>query len=134
MAEGMSYPPGPLLGTTCVLWKLVGANMNSTADQPFARTFGFNAFTINSIIVNNASTSLTLAVGGIYGAVAKGAPLLAPATQIYSALTGPTKVLNTTATALSGDMQTLSSIFLSLTTGQGATATADYYVVGIAWT
>lgn len=134
MDQGMAFPPGaPSFGTSTALWRLSAASMNTTADQAFSKTFGFANFTIDRVIVTNASSSLTLAVGGIYGAASKGAPILVAAAQVYSALTSGTKILNPTLTAAAGDMLTLSNIYLSLTTGQGSAATADFTIIGIAW-
>lgn len=112
-----------------LLWSLIGANMNSTADQAFTKAFTFSTFHIDRIRVTNASASLTLAAGGIYGGAGKTVPLVAAA-QIYSALTGGTLGLDLTALPLMMGDQALSSVFLALTLAQGGAATADFRIYG----
>jgi predicted solute-binding protein len=78
------------------------------------------------IYVTNASTSLTLAAGGIYTATSKGGTAIVAAGQVYSALTSSSKTLQTTIAVT--DTRTESTLYLSLTTAQGSAATADVYV------
>ena len=127
--SGFSAGGAPQLGTNRLLWSLIGANMNTTADQAFAKAFGFSTFQIERIRVVNASTSLTLAAGGIYGGAGKTVTLVA-AGQLYSGLTGGTLGLDLTALPLILGNQSLAALYLSLTLGQGAPATADFYVYG----
>ncbi len=128
----LSVPYSPLQ-TTRALWSLTGANMNSTADQTLVKLFPFTNFTVDKIVVTNASTSLTTAAGGIYTATAKGGSALVSAAQSYAALTGSTKVLNATLQAAASDLLSAANLYLSLTTGQGGAATADIYVMGVGW-
>ncbi len=117
------FPARALLGV------LKGANFNSTADQAIAVT-GATKYVITAIRVTNASTSLTLAIGGFYAAASKTTALVAN-TQVFSALTASTKYVDTTLGALIGtDVRTETTLYLSLTTGQGGAATADVYVFG----
>ena len=119
--------------TVKILAKLISANMNTTADQAFTMTSGVTRGIISAIIATNASTSLTLAVGGIYNDTGKPAGgILVAATQIFSALTTSTKYVGATlATLTTTDVITSSTpIQLSLTTGQGTAATADIYIIG----
>jgi hypothetical protein len=105
--------------------------MNSTSDQSFL-PFGGGAppsYVITHIRAVNASISLTLAVGGIYTAASKGGNALVAAGQVYSALTGSTIGLDLTLAAVGAGLQSAIPI-LSLTTAQGATATADLYIFG----
>jgi len=117
-----------------VIGKLLSANFNITTDQAIPITAQADLFTIQYIVVRNASISLTTAAGGIYTAASKGGSAVVAAGQVYSALTGPTlfKDLTLAGTALTTvfDAATQSSLYLSLTTGQGAAATADVYVYG----
>jgi hypothetical protein len=134
----MSVPPIPpsvpvtQIGKSGVLFTLLGANMNSTADQALSKAYAFSAFVIDKIIVTNASTSITTAVGGFYGAASKGAPILVSAAQTYAALTASDIILNPTLQAVAQRRMTGSSVFFSLTTAQGVSATADIYVMGTA--
>lgn len=111
-----------------LLGKLSSANMNSTADQ--AITINSSKYIIRRIVCNNASTSLTTAVGGLYVAASKTNALVAN-TQVYSALTAASKTVDMTPTALAlSDLRTETTLYLSLTTGQGGAATADIYIFG----
>jgi len=115
---------GPVL-----LGKRLGTNFNSTADQAIA--IGSSKYIIRRVIVNNASVSLTTAVGGLYTAVSKGGTVVVPAAQGYTFLTSATQtmdaVLNNTVTDTT---LTALTLYISLTTAQGAAAIADVYVMG----
>lgn len=118
-------------GVQQVLFRLIGANMNVTTDQaliPYLWTPGQN-YLIERIRVVNASVSLTTAAGGVYTAASKGGNAIVAAAQAYSTLTGPTIGLDLTVAAVGNGLQTAIPI-LSLTTAQGAAATADVYVFG----
>jgi len=122
-------------GVDMCLFKLIGANMNVTTDQPLVPLFGLGAtpltFVISRILVTNASASLTTAAGGVYNAVSKpGGGILVAAAQAYSALTGATLGLELTRTALALGQQSTVPVF-SLTTAQGSAATADIYLFGM---
>jgi hypothetical protein len=124
----------PFLGQQHTGFRLLGADMNSTADQQFVKVGKFTVFRINSVFVTNASTSLTTAVGGLYPAAAKGGTALVANSQVYSALTAAT-VLMTATIAGAGSTTRFTNMdwFLSLTTPQGAAATADLYISIIAF-
>ena len=126
------WVPQQAPGVEQVLFKLVGANMNVTTDQSFT-PIGNQApisYVITRIRTVNASTSLTTAAGGIYTAASKGGNALVAAGQAYSTLTGATIGLDLTVAAVGAGLQTVTPI-LSLTTGQGAAATADMYIFGM---
>lgn len=124
-----SYSPFNPTGHTRLLGKLLSANMNSTADQ--AIPINSTSYRVTKVVVRNVSTSLTLAVGGIYSATSKGGSAIVAATQVYSGLTGATKALDLTiATVGNTDMRTEANLYLSLTTAQGGSATADIFVYG----
>lgn len=102
-------------------------DFNSTADQALA---GFPArYIIRQITAHDASVNMTTAAGGIYPAPAKGGTKIVAAAQVYTALTTANKFVNLTLDATAGgpttDVQTASTLYLSLTTAQGAPATAD---------
>lgn len=114
-----------------LLGSLIGADFNSTADQAITIASGITKYVIRRIVVVNASLNLTTAVGGLYGAAAKSAPNIVANTQVYTALTAAAKFVDLTLTALCGtDIFTQGTIYLSLTTPQGAAATADVFVFG----
>jgi hypothetical protein len=126
----VTFPPAGI-GTEQLLFKLLTANMNSTADQALTRQFQFTNFLITSIRVNNASISLTTAAGGFYTAASKGGVTAVAAAQTYAALTGATLGMEAAIAAAGMATLTTGALFLSLTTAQGSAATADIYVRGV---
>lgn len=113
---------------------LKAANFNVTTDQAIPIVVPSVLFMVDSISVNNASVSLTTAQGGFYTAASKGGTTLVASTQAYSTLTAAavdsagsamTVTLGTGATTSALDVST---IYFSLTTAQGAAATADIRV------
>jgi hypothetical protein len=102
--------------------------MNITTDQPI--TINSANYIIRNIVATNASTSLTLAVGGIYAGASKATAVVAN-TQVYSTLTAASKTVDLTLNALGlSDRRTEGTLYLSLTTGQGGAATCDIYIFG----
>jgi len=120
-----------VLGISQLLFSKVGANFNSAADQVLDKTWAFGDYYIEEIRVANASISLTTAAGGIYDTAAKGGNAIVAAGQAYAALDAGTKGLVLTLTAFALDRKTLANLYLSLTTPQGAAATADVLVFGV---
>lgn len=123
--------PQQMPGVEQCLFKLTSANMNVTTDQTF-QIMGNSSpisYVISRIRVVNASLSLTTAAGGIYTAASKGGNAIVAAAQAYSTLTGATIGLDLTVAAVGNGLQTVTPI-LSLTTAQGAAATADFYLFG----
>ena len=112
-----------------LLGELIGANMNSTGDQQIVIFSAPAKYIIRRIVATNASLSLTTAVGGIYTAVSKGGTAVVANSQAYSTLSASTKFLDLTL-ASNTDYRTATSLYLSLTTPQGAAATADIFVYG----
>lgn len=117
---------------------LKGANMNITTDQaiplslPPVSAGGSGRYYVQQIMVANPSISLTTAAGGIYTAVSKGGVAVVAAGQAYSALTqGLVNVAGSLlllTIALPTAFFTAPILYFSLTTAQGAAATADIYV------
>lgn len=117
-----------------LIGRLIGANMNSTADQAFALTnwASLNPVRFTKITAKNASVSLTTAAGGIYTAASKGGTAIVANTQAYSALTASSLALDltiATTPAATVFAKGTAPIF-SLTTPQGAAASADLYLFG----
>lgn len=123
-------------GAAVVLGTKTGANMNSTSDQAIAlddvdlvENPEFAIFQITQIEASNPSTSLDTAVGGVYPAASKGGTAIVANTQVYSSLVNPEDTLDLT---LAADANAVwGNVYLSLTTPQGATATADFSVSGV---
>ena len=109
-----------------VIGRLLNANMNSSSDQTI--TLHPGQWKIEQVMVTKPSTSLTTAAGGVYTATAKGGTAVVAAGQVYSGLTTTTDVVSATIAAT----PTISNntLYLSLTTPQGAAATADVFVFG----
>jgi hypothetical protein len=119
----MAYQPNAYR----LLGKLIGANMNTTSDQTIS--IGASKYFVDKVIVTNASTSLTLAVGGLYTAASKGGTQVIGNTQVFSGLTASTKIVLLTS-LITGDVLTAGQLYLSLTTAQGGVATADIFLFG----
>lgn len=120
-------------GVDLCLFKLISANMNSTSDQTFTylgSQLAGRRFLIERIVCLNASTSLTTAAGGIYDTASKGGNALVAAGQAYSTLTGSTLALDLTLAAVGKAIVSGVAPILSLTTGQGSAATADFLIFG----
>lgn len=125
-------PSGLTAPVDALLWSLIGANMNTTADQALTKAFSFTNHIIDRILITNASLSLSLAVGGFYTAASKGGVAIVANTQVFSGLSTATKTL--AATIADTDLRTTTVMYLSLTTAQGSAATADIRVMGWALT
>ncbi|MEJ0047037.1 MAG: hypothetical protein WDN04_13680 [Rhodospirillales bacterium] len=110
--------------------RLIGANMNSTADQPLTMLLPASAiFRVTRITITNASISLTTAAGGFYPAASKGGTPTVANSQVYTALSAAAKALDATL-ADQSKLAAATQLYLSLTTAQGAAATADIYAFG----
>lgn len=139
LGDGVLGDGGPGNGQY-ILASLRGANFNTTNDQPIVIPQRIIAFRLQTIIVTNATVSLTTAVGGFYPAASKGGTPIIAASQVYSGLTTQDSLIQPTLAAFGsgtrfsartlGQIVGLSAIWLSLTTGQGVAATADVYLAG----
>jgi hypothetical protein len=133
----------PLLNAGCdfvgvqglTLIGTLAANMNVTTDQKVTMYIAPGAYYIPSyMIVKDCSVSLTTAQGAVYDAASKGGNTLfgSGTTQAFTACTGAgtaQPISATTGGTKIVDAQTSPPI-LSLTTAQGATATANVYFYG----
>lgn len=136
VSDGVIGDAGSPLGITTVLGSLLGADFNSTLDQAITIDPNVVAFQLFRIYVTRASTSLTTAAGGFYPQVSKGGTAIVAASQTYSTATTAAVIVNTTfaGTAITTRFTRSNlpdwKIYLSLTTSQGAAASADVYIVG----
>ncbi len=110
-----------------ILFHIINADMNTTADQEFVKKFVFEEYIIDRIFTSDASISLTTAQGGIYTGAGKTGTAIVAATQAYSAMISTTDVLG--LTLAESDRRTETPI-LSLTVAQGAASTADFFLFG----
>ena len=128
MIRGVSVPvAGPVL-----LWRLLGANMQSTADQAFTKMFPGTAYLVSDIVAVRRSGGTTVAcAGGVCDAAAKGGNAIVAAGQSWLNLSAANKIVKATLAAIAGtDAFVAATAFLSLTTGSTAAATADLYIFG----
>ncbi len=126
----------PALEQQGIIGYLKSANMNSTADQaidilPGARG---QTYIIESVTVVNGSIALTTASGAIYTATAKGGSSVISTGAVFNSINPGTQDYQrlATTTATTNIKQTLATLYLSLTTPQGAAATADIIIWGYA--
>lgn len=117
---------------------LKSANMNVTTDQPIsvslppASAGGNGRYYVQQVLVANPSISLTTAAGGIYTGPNKTGVQVVAAAQAYAALTQGLVNVAGSLLVLTLNLPTAfftaPTLYLSLTTAQGAAATADFYV------
>lgn len=145
--SGVVQDGGPILASQKVLATFFSANFNlSSSDQALLLPYSITAFMLTGIVITNASISLTTAEGGFYTAANQGGSTIVAATQVYSTLTSANLLMSATLTAFASSARFSSAnlpttlgpynhnvleIFFNLSTGQGAPATADIYVIGI---
>ena len=123
-------PPAVDFNTFRVLYRLIGANMNSTADQPFEKLHNFSAYSLQFFRAMNASVNMTTAAGGVYTGAAKSGIVLVANTQVYTTLTTSAKGQALTVVAADATGRLTADPIFSLTTAQGSAATCDLYVIG----
>lgn len=113
---------------------LLGANFNATTDQAIPISFPSAYYMLDAIAVDNASVSLDTAAGGFYTAASKGGVAVVANSQVYSTLThadanaSGSAMLATIAAAGQNNQLNVRTLYFSLTTPQGAAATADIRV------
>lgn len=104
-----------------------GVNLNQVGDTVAQIVNNSGSYSVQSIIVANASVNLTTAQLAVY----TGAGATGTAVKSAYALTGnsaPAKVVVTAAT--STDIVSGTPLYIRCTTAQGAAATADVYIYG----
>lgn len=139
--DGVIQDGGVLPTSTQVLASSLSTNFNTTADQLIAIPRNVTAFQITGILITNASVSLTTARGGFYPAASKGGTPIVEATQAYTLLTGRDFLLYATLSSFGQNSRFSTNnlgvsgghmnVWFSLTTPQGANASADIYVIGM---
>jgi hypothetical protein len=118
------------LGVTRILWKLIGADMNSTADQPFTKVGVFTSYVTLNCRVTNSSAAASTAIGGIYTGASKTGISLISAGTGYTGITGASQGQGVGVSNGAGAGVLTDTPILSLTTPQGSAATVDYYILG----
>lgn len=112
------------------LWVLRSADMTLTSDQAFTKLFSGTVWVPAAVVAKWVSGAFSIAcAGGVYTSASKGGNAIIAAAQVYSALTGSlTSVMPALALTT---VQNSASLFLSLTTGNSAALTADFFVYGL---
>lgn len=113
-----------------VLFQLVGANMQSTADQPFQQMYNGTTYSVSYICARQRSGACSiLCLGGIYDGASKSGNAIVSAAQSWLTLASGVMV-NAGLAALTGTSVLQNTPILSLTTGSTAPCTADIYIYG----
>lgn len=126
---GPFYPPSQL-GVYTTIFRLIGADMNSTADQVFVPAFAFTQYSVRELNAVNGSVPIT-AVGGLYGAPGKTGVQIVSEDHSWELLSAPDKMDTPTLDPEANDTRSAPP-YLSLTTPQGSPATVDFYLMGVA--
>jgi hypothetical protein len=120
-----------------LLGRIVGANMNVTMDQKVSAAQWFvganQGWVPGEMVAKDCSVSLTTAAGAVYDAASKGGNRIygSGTTQAYSGCTGANTGQHVAALTGSAIVEAGSTLpVLSLTTAQGAAATATIYFYG----
>lgn len=127
--NSLAKASAPLIGTETLLFALEGADLDTTADQVFTKIFDFDDYIPVRVIAVDASTPVSAATGGIYTEASKGGAAIVAASQAWSGLTSPSKVVYPAIPA-AGMAKHSATPFLSLTTPMGAPATCNFYILG----
>lgn len=115
---------------TDLLFKLEGANFNTTSDQILTPLFN-GKFRIRRIVVLDTSVNgMSTAAGGFYTGAGKTGTTIVANTQVYTGLTNANTAIELTLAAASAVLAAGTPLYFALTTAQGAAATADIYVYG----
>jgi len=122
----LSPPPTDLLGS------LLNANFNSTSDQliTFPLASGLKYRVKRIVVCDTTVNGMSTAVGGFYSAASKGGSAIVAASQAYTGLTNPLTALEPTIALPNLILAAGTPLYFSLSTPQGALATADIYVYG----
>ena len=115
------------------LFTLTDANMQSTVDQPFTKNGTFATYVVTKVIARWKSGGTTVAcAGGIYTGANKTGNAIVALTQSWLALSVAGKIVDATLAAIVSTDEQTANVFLSLTTGSTAAATADFFIYGMA--
>lgn len=104
-----------------------GVNVNATGDQAVMNIINSTSYSVEQVVMTNASLSLTTALAGVFTAVSAGGTAIV-ANAALSGMTSATIVSQRTVAATG--IQTGQQLYLNVGTAQGAAATVDVYVYG----
>lgn len=128
-----NFPGGSQIAGQRVLAQVSNVDMTAAAaDSAFVFNLIPNKYIIRRIVAERISGAFGVAcAGGIYTATAKGGTAIVAAAQSYAALTGANKFVDCTLAAVAGtDVQTATSLYVNLTTGNTGALVANFYIFG----
>lgn len=113
-----------------LLFKLTGANLQSTSDQQFTKIFSGTRYAVRDVyaIARTGGATVTCA-GGVYTGVGKTGDQIVSVAQSWVLLSAANKLVVASLNTGLTDSETATP-FLSLTTGSTAAVTADFYIFG----
>ena len=121
----------PSASAAQVLFKLAGANMQLTSDQPFTKLYSGTNYWVTQIIARQRTGGASVAcAGGIYDAATKGGNAIVAASQIWVTLASGV-IVSAALAALANTTLLSATPILSLTTGSTAACTADFFICGV---
>lgn len=130
MTSVVTSPP-PYGNWPQLLFKLSGANMQSTSDQVFTKIYSGSNYFLTSIVSRQRSGAASIAcAGGIYDTASKGGNAMVAAAQVWVTLAAGV-IVTASLAALAQTALLTSAPILSLTTGSTAACTADFYIFGV---
>ena len=115
-----------------LLFELKDANLRTTQDQQFIRTFNgltWDPFHITAVWKSGAYN--TACLGGLFTLAGKGGSAIVATSQSYSGLTGALTHVNLTIQA--GSTTFVETPYFSLSTANSADLTADLYIWGVSY-
>lgn len=122
----------PSINAEQVLFVLRGADLTLTTDQVFKKLFGGTNYLVTNMFAVQKTGSFGVAcLGGIYSGATKTGDAILAATQSWATLTG---VSTAAVAALANILQikvSTATPFLSLTTGNTGSLTADIFIIGV---
>lgn len=114
-----------------LLYVLKSANMQSTSDQAFTKTYpGTNYYPLHIVARQRTGAASVACAGGIYDTAAKGGNAMVASGQSWVTLASGV-IITATLAAISQTALLTTAPILSLTTGSTAACTADLYIFGV---
>lgn len=115
-----------------LLFSRVGVNMQSVADQLLTKQFvGTRWLASDVIAVRNTGAFSVTCLGGLYTGAGKTGDIIVAGTQTWLGLSIANSLVRAVlASVVQTQLETDQTLYVSLTTGNLITLTADFYVFG----
>lgn len=132
LAAMPTSPPSSWAYMQQLLFVIRSADFAIDTDQAFTKVFtGTKWKATNISAVRIAGAYGVACLGGIYPAASKAGTAIVASTQTWAGLSGAGKIADATLAAILGtDAQTTTSLYLSLSTANTGSLTADVLVFG----